>query len=135
MQQSLIAFCSFLNPTRRTMHIRALTLDDLAQVCALAEASVREGFRFVQRFADDMPSTALDSPAQWFLGVFDGDTLRAIGGVTSDPYAPDANVGRIRRVLRSTRLHASARCRGHACARASGPRRRRLTNVATVVHS
>jgi GNAT superfamily N-acetyltransferase len=83
--------------TQIMMHLRALTIDDLEQVRTLADASQREGFRFVQRLADDMATTALDSPEQWFLGVFDGDQLRAIGGVTPDPYVPDANVGRIRR--------------------------------------
>lgn len=80
------------------IHIRALTLDDVGQVRALADASQGEGFRFVQRFVDDMPTTALDTREQWFLGVFDGPQLRAIGGVTPDPYAHDASVGRIRRV-------------------------------------
>lgn len=83
---------------RMMSHIRPLTLDDLEQVRVLADASQREGFRFVQRFADDMPTTALDTREQWFLGVFEGDELRAIGGVTPDPYAHDASIGRIRRV-------------------------------------
>ncbi|MBL0937657.1 MAG: GNAT family N-acetyltransferase [Gemmatimonadaceae bacterium] len=79
-------------------HTHALTIDDLDQVRTLADASLREGFRFVQRFVDDMPTTALDTREQWFFGVFDDRVLRAIGGVTPDPYALDANVGRVRRV-------------------------------------
>jgi GNAT superfamily N-acetyltransferase len=78
--------------------IRALTINDLSQVQALADASQREGFRFVRRFADEMPVIALDAPTQWFLGVFDAHQLCAIGGVTPDPYADDARIGRIRRV-------------------------------------
>jgi len=42
--------------------IRALTIVDLSQVQTLADASQREGFRFVQRFADDMTALTLDSP-------------------------------------------------------------------------
>lgn len=78
--------------------IRTLSIDDLPQVQTLADAGLREGFHFVQRFADEMPNLALDSPTQWFLGVFDAHHLRAIGGVTPDPYTDDARVGRIRRV-------------------------------------
>ncbi|MEO7996809.1 MAG: GNAT family N-acetyltransferase [Gemmatimonadaceae bacterium] len=78
--------------------IRALTIGDLSQVHTLTDASVREGFRFVQRFLDDMPNMELNSPTQYFLGVFDDNQLRAIGGVTPDPYTDDPHVGRIRRV-------------------------------------
>lgn len=78
--------------------IRALTIDDAPQVRTLAAESVREGFRFVQRFLDDMPQLVLDSPTQYFLGLFDAGDLHAIGGVTPDPYTDDPHVGRIRRV-------------------------------------
>lgn len=56
-----------------------------------------------------MPTTALDTREQWFLGLFAGDELYAIGGVTPDPYALDANVGRIRRFYVAT----AARRRGN----------------------
>lgn len=85
-------------------HIRVLTINNMEQVLILADASRREGFRFVQRFVDDLLTTALDAQTQWFFGVFDGDELRAIGGVTPDPYAQDTEVGRIHRVYVASAL-------------------------------
>lgn len=82
-----------------SVSVRALSRDDLVRVQALAAIATLEGFRFVERFASDYPGIELDSPQQFFLGVFDGDLLVAIGGVTPDPYSDDSAIGRIRRVF------------------------------------
>lgn len=78
--------------------IRPLTRDDADQIRTLADASAREGFRFVGRFLEEMAADFMfDGRRQYFLGVF-ADRLVAIGGVTPDPYIDDPSVGRIRHV-------------------------------------
>jgi GNAT superfamily N-acetyltransferase len=78
------------------MTLRPLTLASAPLVDRLAHRSVAEGFRFVRRFAEQFAHTELDTPSQFYLGVFDGARLLAIGGVTPDPYLTEAGVGRIR---------------------------------------
>ena len=64
---------------RRMLEVRTLSIDDFAQVRALADQSEREGFRFVNRFNQEMHTEVLDSPEQFFLGIFEEGQLRAIG--------------------------------------------------------
>ncbi|HEU4557113.1 MAG TPA: GNAT family N-acetyltransferase [Longimicrobium sp.] len=66
----------------------------------LADESMREGFRFVRRLLDEHASgqVRFDGLGEVLLGVFDGDELLAIGGVTRDSYGGDATVGRVRHV-------------------------------------
>ena len=80
--------------------IRVLDPLPAAAVNALAVESTREGFRFVRRLLDEHAAgeVRFDQPGEVLLGVYDGEELVAIGGVTRDPYGGDASVGRVRHV-------------------------------------
>ena len=80
--------------------IRSLSLDDMPQIDALARESLEEGFQFGVRWRDAVHATATapDDLHQFFLGVFDGDALVALGGVTRDPYVNEQGLGRVRHV-------------------------------------
>ena len=90
--------------------IRLLSLDDMPQIDALAAESLQEGFQFATRWRDAVSAAATtpDDAHQFFLGVFDGDALVAVGGVTRDPYVDEPGLGRVRPVS----VAASARRRG-----------------------
>jgi hypothetical protein len=58
------------------------------------------GFRFVQRFVEDLVARRLelDGLCEFFLGAVANDHLIAIRGVTPDPYLADPRIGRLRHV-------------------------------------
>jgi GNAT superfamily N-acetyltransferase len=64
------------------------------------DEGTREGFRFPRRLVDEHASgrVRFDGPGEVLLGVFEGDELVAVGGVTRDPYGGADDVGRIRHV-------------------------------------
>ena len=78
--------------------IRSLSLSDRPRVDALAAESLAEGFRFGARWHAAIEASSSDAPRQFFLGVFEGDALVAVGGVTSDPYDNEPGLGRVRHV-------------------------------------
>jgi GNAT superfamily N-acetyltransferase len=80
--------------------IRSLSLDDLPQIDTIAAEAQQEGFQFAARWRDAVASMAKkpDSHRQFFLGVFDEETLVALGGVTTDPYIEEDCLGRVRHV-------------------------------------
>ena len=80
----------------------------MPQVDALAAESLAEGFRFGARWLAAIDGSTSDAPRQFFLGVFDGDALVALGGVTPDAYADEPGLGRVRHVF----VAAAARRRG-----------------------
>lgn len=82
------------------MTVRPLDPLPAGAIEALAEESAREGFRFVRRLLDEHASgqARFDGAGEVLLGVFDGDELVALGGVTRDPYGGDATVGRVRHI-------------------------------------
>jgi GNAT superfamily N-acetyltransferase len=92
------------------MVIRALGIDDLEQMRSLTVESEAEGFHFLARMIADLDagSLSLDTPRQFFLGVFDRDELLALGGVTPDPYTDRSDTGRVRHVF----VKQAARRRG-----------------------
>ena len=83
------------------METRTLTPADLSIIRDLSRVAEAEGFRFVTRFADECANggVQLDSPGEYFCGVFEEGDLVALGGVTLDPYVDDAGVGRVRHVF------------------------------------
>ena len=83
------------------METRTLTPADLSIIRDLSRVAEAEGFRFVTRFADECANggVQLDSPGEYFCGVFEEGDLVALGGVTPDPYVDDAGVGRVRHVF------------------------------------
>ncbi|HEX2205461.1 MAG TPA: GNAT family N-acetyltransferase [Longimicrobium sp.] len=80
------------------MIVRPLARQDLAALEPLVAESEADGFHFLRRFHGDWLAgrARADAVDEWFLGVFDGGALVAVGGVTPDPYAADARVGRVR---------------------------------------
>ena len=93
--------------------VRPLADTDLAALEPLVAESEADGFRFLRRLRDDWLAgrARTDAADEWFLGVFDGGALVAVGGVTPDPYAADARVGRVRHlyVARAHRRRGIAR--------------------------
>ena len=83
------------------METRTLTPADVSIIRDLSRVAEAEGFRFVTRFADECANggVQLDSPGEYFCGVFEEGDLVALGGVTPDPYVDDAGVGRVRHVF------------------------------------
>jgi GNAT superfamily N-acetyltransferase len=76
----------------------------------LVDEGTREGFRFPRRLVDEHVSGAVrfDVAGEVLLGVFEGDALVAVGGVTRDPYGDSDETGRIRHVY----VRATHRGRG-----------------------
>jgi GNAT superfamily N-acetyltransferase len=74
-----------------------LPVPGVEQLRAEAQA---EGYDFIETLVDDWASTAnrFDAPGEGLFGLFDEGVLVAVGGVNSDPFARDAQIGRIRRV-------------------------------------
>jgi GNAT superfamily N-acetyltransferase len=76
----------------------------------LVDEGAREGFRFPRRLVEEHASgeVRFDGAGEVLLGVFDGDELVAVGGVTRDPYGDADDVGRVRHVY----VRAAHRRRG-----------------------
>jgi GNAT superfamily N-acetyltransferase len=83
------------------MEIRILEVADIGAIHALATEAESEGFRFVTRLLNDLASGAaqLETESEFFKGIFDRDSLVALGGITPDPYIDDHQVGRVRHVF------------------------------------
>lgn len=81
-----------------TLQVRPLSAADLGGFEALVAESETEEFRFLRRLHGEWMagSVPFDDADAYFLGVFDGGELIAVGGVTPDPYLADARTGRIR---------------------------------------
>jgi GNAT superfamily N-acetyltransferase len=96
-----------------------------ADLPRLVEASLAEGFRFLERLRDDWASgeNRFEKPGEAFYLARDGDQLLGVCGLNQDPFAGDPAVGRMRRlyVAPPFRRHgvASALVR-HATDAASG---------------
>jgi GNAT superfamily N-acetyltransferase len=80
--------------------MRPLSASDLPRLQPLVAASEREGFRFVRRLYDEYIAgvACFDAPGECLLGIFAGDALIAVGGITRDPYVDSPDVGRVRHV-------------------------------------
>ncbi|HEX5724646.1 MAG TPA: GNAT family N-acetyltransferase [Longimicrobiaceae bacterium] len=80
--------------------VRPLAPPPWAEIEPLIAESAGEGFRFLARLRDEHRSGAVrfDGPGEVLLGVYAGDSLVALGGLTADPYASDGRTGRIRHV-------------------------------------
>ena len=82
------------------MDIRVIDLLDANELQPLMKASVDEGYDFIRKLWDEYQSGVNRFNAQGavLIGVYDGDTLIAIGGVHPDPYLTQATIGRVRHV-------------------------------------
>jgi len=58
----------------------------------LRNAARREGYRFLDRLAADWAAgtTRFNHPGEALLAAYEGDVLTGIGGLTLDPFVPDA---------------------------------------------
>lgn len=92
-----------------TVNVRKLTEDD--DLTLLVTAGLAEGFTFMARLAREHTQGDFARPGALLLGVFEGEFLLGVGGVTPDPYTPDLEVGRIRHVyvLLKARRRGAAR--------------------------
>ena len=92
------------------MQIRPLDPFPIDMLKPLVDEGEREGFRFPRRLVDEHASgrVRFDGAGEVLLGVFDGDELVAVGGVTRDPHGDADDVGRIRHVY----VRAAHRRRG-----------------------
>jgi GNAT superfamily N-acetyltransferase len=92
----------------------------------LLQASLTEGFRFVQLLRDEWISgvNRFDAPGEAFFVAHHGDSLAGVCGLNRDPYSSDPGVGRLRRlyvakpfrqqgVARALVLHALSFARQH----------------------
>ncbi|WP_412103358.1 GNAT family N-acetyltransferase [Rossellomorea aquimaris] len=80
---------------------------DLSQ---LLKESKQEGFRFIERLVDDYESAVntFSLPGECLFGIFhEEDKLVAIGGLNTDPYSEEDNVGRLRRFYVSREFRRS----------------------------
>lgn len=76
-------------------------LQDLnPDIFALEQAAQAEGFRFISRLISEWHSGVqrFDAPGACLLAAYLDGKLVALGGLTADPYAHEANTGRIRRL-------------------------------------
>jgi len=66
----------------------------------LIEASLAEGFRFLERLRDDWTSGAnrFERAGEAFFMARDGSSLLGVCGLNQDPFAGDPAVGRMRRL-------------------------------------
>ena len=98
----------------------------------LRAAADAEGYRFLRRLADDWCSGAMrfDRPGEALLAARSGETLAAIGGLTSDPFVPDAL--RMRRFYVGAAFRRSGIGRRLATALLERAGRRRVTCNAAI---
>ena len=82
-----------------TLRIEAIQYSEAAFASILAEAERADG-AFMLRVRDEWVSGAqrFDRPGEFLLGVFDGERLVAVGGVSNDPYSAEPGLGRVRHV-------------------------------------
>jgi GNAT superfamily N-acetyltransferase len=82
------------------IEIRQLTELLVTPLAPLREEAAAEGFRFLERLVDDWEAgrERFGAAGAVLLGAFEGGALVGIGGLTADPYAGDAALGRLRHV-------------------------------------
>lgn len=82
------------------MRIQPITHPILTEFQPLIDASIAEGYEFVQRLWDEYQSgeNAFQGDGAILLGAYDGDQLVAVGGVHMDNYLQLPTIGRIRHV-------------------------------------
>ena len=80
--------------------IQAITQPKAEEFNPLIEASMAEGYNFVQKLWDEYRSGENDFRGQGdiLLGIYDDNQLVGVGGVHRDPYLNLLTVGRIRHV-------------------------------------
>jgi ribosomal protein S18 acetylase RimI-like enzyme len=66
----------------------------------LASDARSEGHNLMERLDREWAagSNRFEQPGECLLGLFEGATLIAVGGVSRDPYAGDPSIGRIRHI-------------------------------------
>jgi GNAT superfamily N-acetyltransferase len=97
-----------------------------AELEQLVQASLAEGFRFVERLRDEWVSGAnrFAKQGEAFFVAHHGDSLAGVCGLNRDPYSADSTAGRLRRLFvskpfrrqgvgRALVLHAVCFARGH----------------------
>jgi GNAT superfamily N-acetyltransferase len=86
--------------TLKNMKITTIDLLTIELLRPLLDESLREGHEFVDRLWREYESDVnrFNSTGEMLLGVYDDETLIAIGALHSDPYLLDAAIGRIRHV-------------------------------------
>lgn len=86
-------------PGASAMQVRTIAASDEALVPMFMEA-MNEGHRFMARLQNEWVSGAnrFAHDGECFLGVFQGETPIAIGGLNRDPYDLRRGIGRIRHV-------------------------------------
>ncbi len=89
--------------------IRPITLPLTAMAALQAEAQI-EGYEFIETTMTEWVSgvNRFDGPGETFCGYFEDGQLVGVGGLTLDPFAGRADVGRIRRIY----VRAAWRSRG-----------------------
>ncbi len=83
----------------RVTEVRQITLP-MSGFEPLQEEARAAGIEFVDRTVREWASgeNRFDGPGEMLCGVFEGDVLIAIGGLTRDPFAGEPEVGRLRRI-------------------------------------
>lgn len=87
--------------------IHYLLLEDISPIL---KQSKEEGFRFVERLADEYRdgTNTFNGVGEALYGVFnESGALVAIGGVNSDPFSNKPNIGRLRRFYVSKEFRRS----------------------------
>ncbi len=74
-----------------------LPLESMAGVRAEAR---EQGYDFIETTVNEWATgvNRFDGAGEFLCGVFDGDALIAMGGLTADPFVQGTGIGRIRRV-------------------------------------
>lgn len=82
------------------VHIQKIEPLTLAQLQPLLDASISEGYTFVQKLWDEYQSGVNDfsGDGEVLLGGYHDDQFVAIGGIHTDPYLNSPAIGRVRHV-------------------------------------
>lgn len=69
-----------------------------ASLAPLQQAAHAEGFRFIDRLATDWAANTnrFAGPGELLLADWQGETMRAIGGLNRDPYRAEPGIARLR---------------------------------------
>lgn len=80
--------------------LRPFNQSHLTELAPLIAASSAEGYSMVQRlYAEWLNGVqTFSQPGEGFWGIWQNQRLRAIGGISRDPYQPTLHIGRIRHV-------------------------------------
>lgn len=92
--------------------LRIFSQGHLAELASLIAASSAEGYSMVQRLYDEWQNGVqiFSQAGEGFWGSWQGQRLRAVGGISRDPYQATSTLGRIRHVyvLPAWRRHGLA---------------------------